>query len=142
MTLPPSSPVLELVPRTHDACCQREAVKVLREFLERAERGEIVSVAVVATTPAGTTLTQYSMLDDTHLVVSGLARVQHRIIAASESDGRWRGRPFSRRDQPKNISDQGGADACAGAVCVGGDATGGEEAGAETCSAASADVRS
>lgn len=81
-------PVLEIVPKTYNAACQREAVKILRDALAQAEAGEIVSVALVATMPDGATFTAHSMMDDVHMVVSGLARLQHRIIASTEASGR------------------------------------------------------
>lgn len=79
-----SARILEFVPPDHGASTRLDVVRTLEEFLERAKTGEITGLALVASTKIGTTLTIETECEDLHLLVSGLARLQHRIIRRSE----------------------------------------------------------
>lgn len=67
----------------HNEVCE-DVVKTLETMLERAKTGELQGVAIAATTIDGATVTTYSKMDRTGLLLGALARLQHRIIAAEE----------------------------------------------------------
>lgn len=57
-----------------------ETVAILREYLEMAERGEIVVAAVVGIEPNGASRTQCSASDHFQGLLGAISILQHRMI--------------------------------------------------------------
>lgn len=58
---------------------RKSVVDLLRGFLEAAERGEIISVAIVSVDPAQKVDHHWSKGDDRHLLVAGAVYLQHEL---------------------------------------------------------------
>lgn len=70
-----------------DRVLSNEAAECLRKWLEMAERGEIVSVALVGELKRpGTVATGHSHAATQYCVIGGLAALQAHLIALTDGD--------------------------------------------------------
>lgn len=71
--------VVEL--KTFASDTQKEIVEMAEKLLERAKKGDFEGLAIVASFPDGSCYTSYTRSMNFHALVSGLAILQHRMIA-------------------------------------------------------------
>lgn len=61
-----------------------DAISVLKEFLQDAEKGEIVSIAIAAIEPGGSSRTSVSKCDHLQQLLGALAILQFRMIESRD----------------------------------------------------------
>lgn len=74
------SAVVSMVEKTYAAQASAEAVSTLEEWLEKAKRGEITSVAIVGLAPTGETTSICSKCPHIQALLGGLEILQWRIV--------------------------------------------------------------
>lgn len=77
--------IIDITPRLPRVECQRSVIAHLEGALERARAGETIEIAVVETTPDGSTRTYWSKLENVNILLGGLSRLTHKIIAHMEA---------------------------------------------------------
>lgn len=65
-----------------DEVCRLGAIQVLEDMLARARAGEILEVAVAATTPDRCAITSFSF-DTRPAILGAIALMQHRILTGT-----------------------------------------------------------
>ena len=76
--------VVELKTRTIEL--NESVIKMLRDFLEQAERGEIVAAVIAAVTPSGASITEASGSDHLQTLLGAMSILQHRMIEGRHCD--------------------------------------------------------
>ncbi|MCC0013675.1 MAG: hypothetical protein H6877_10195 [Rhodobiaceae bacterium] len=74
------SKLVSIEGRTRRSSVNKSVVDILRNWLEQAERGDLVALAICGVEPDGSTNTQVSESDHFHTLLSAVTILQFRLL--------------------------------------------------------------